>query len=88
MILLMSQIYYFSILFADDTNVFISSEYLIKMTDKINTCGLVKSLNIDKTHYMIFRTSNKKYIKPSKLEFNDNDTIKQVLFSIYYTYIL
>ena len=35
------------------------------------------SLNIDKTQHMIFRTSNRKHIKPTKLEINDN-AIKQV----------
>ena len=39
------------------------------------------SLNIDKTQYMIFRTSNRKLIKPTKLEINDN-SIKQTFLGV------
>ena len=76
----------FSILFADDTSVFIHDDQLDDITNKMNI-ELKKlvawlnanklSLNIDKTQYMIFRTSNRKHIKPTKLEINDN-AIKQV----------
>ena len=76
----------FSLLFADDTSVFIQGDQLDDIANKINI-ELKKlvawlnanklSLNIDKTQYMIFRTSNRKLIKPKKLEINDN-AIKQV----------
>ena len=76
----------FSLLFADDTSVFIHGDQLDDIANKMNI-ELKKlvawlnanklSLNIDKTQYMIFRTSNRKLIKPTKLEINDN-AIKQV----------
>ena len=76
----------FSLLFADDTSVFIQGDQLDDIADKMNI-ELKKlvawlnanklSLNIDKTQYMIFRTSNRKLIIPTKLEINDN-AIKQV----------
>ena len=76
----------FSLLFADDTSVFIQGDQLDDIGNKMNIelNKLVAwlnanklSLNIDKTQYMIFRTSNRKLIKPTKLEINDN-AIKQV----------
>ena len=77
---------FFSLLFADDTSVFIQGDQLDDIANKMNI-ELKKrvawlnanklSLNIDKTQYMVFRTSNRKLIKPTKLEINDN-AIKQV----------
>ena len=76
----------FSLLFADDTSVFIQGDQLDDIANKMNI-ELKKlvawlntnklSLNIDKTQYMIFSTYNRKLIKPTKLEINDN-AIKQV----------
>ena len=76
----------FSLLFADDTNVFIQGDQLDDIANKMNL-ELKKlvawlnakklSLNIDKTQYVIFRTSNRKLIKPTKLQINDS-AIKQV----------
>lgn len=72
-----------SILFVDDTNIFISDEHLDEIMDNINT-QLKKSgvwlnasnlsLNIDETHGNIFNISNRKYIKPSKRDINDTTT--------------
>ena len=76
----------FSLLFADDTSVFIQGDQLGDIANKMNI-ELKKlvawlnanklSLNIDKIQYMIFRTSNRKLIRPTKIEINDN-AIKQV----------
>ena len=65
----------FSILFADGTSVFIQGDQLDDIANKMNL-ELKKlvawlnanklSLNIDKTQYMIFRTSTRKHIKPTK----------------------
>ncbi len=58
----------FSILFADDTNIFLSDNNLKEMTETFNV-ELTKihkwlqvnklSINIDKTNYMIFRSKKK-----------------------------
>ena len=58
------QIYFFSILFADDTSVFIEGqsytgviETLNKELKNIVSCLNKLTLNIKKTHYMIFHKS-------------------------------
>ena len=71
----------FSLLFTDDTSVFIQGDQLDDIASKMNIelnklaawlNANILSLNIDKTQYMIFRTSNIKLIKPTKLEMNYN----------------
>ena len=86
----------FSLLFADDTSVFIQGDQLDDIANKMNI-ELKKlvawlnanklSLNIDKTQYMIFRTTNRKLIKPTKLEINDNALYQtSILYNISWRY--
>ncbi len=68
MILQLYQNKVFSILFADDTNIFLSGNNLKEMAETFNV-ELAKihkmlqvnklSINIDKTNYMIFRSKKK-----------------------------
>ena len=60
--------YCYSVLFADDTNVFISGENINVLCNKLNQelecirewlCCNKLSLNVSKTHYMIFTPRNK-----------------------------
>jgi hypothetical protein len=74
------------ILFADDTNLFLSHNYLSFMMNTINS-ELLKlsewfkanklSINIQKSSYMIFKTRQKRYIPEFSIEIN-NTKIKRV----------
>lgn len=69
------------ILFADDTNIFLSSKDLVTLTEKTNSVlskisnwfQLNKlSLNIKKTNYMLFRTKNKILKEIPDIKINDH----------------
>ena len=68
------------ILFADDTNIFITDKSLenaikvmnvelSKIVDWLNTNKL--SLNLTKTHFMVFKSKNHQTASPTKLSIND-----------------
>ena len=76
----------FPILFADDTNLIISGNCLNQLINEINSEMLKVtewlninklSLNVEKTHYIIFCTINK-YIKTDENIFINNQLIKRV----------
>jgi hypothetical protein len=82
----------FPLMFADDTNVFLSGKNIDTLAEKMNIelgkiCSWLYanklSLNVKKTHYIVFKSSNRKHVQcatPLKLQ---NQTISQVHQTIF-----